>query len=83
MKMTEEQKEKLKNMPQKKCFICGKNGYYQNPLAKCFECGHNFHFSHIYGAQINKKIDKNERGRSVCKECKEKHGYYGVDEDPT
>lgn len=73
--MTQEQKDKLKNIPKTRCSKCGSPKHYRNPMARCYECGKKFCFDHIFGGMVNSKMKYNEEVRDVCAECKEKHSY--------
>lgn len=77
-KMTEEIKKRLKELPRAKCSVCGKSRTYLNPMEVCFECKKKFCYDHIFGAQINLKMGKNEKGRNICEECQIKFDYQSL-----
>lgn len=45
--MNEETKERLKNIPIKRCSICRTQRSYTNPLEKCSVCGEWFCYDHL------------------------------------
>ena len=73
--MTDEQKNKLKEIPRSKCAQCGKSRYYTNPIAKCDMCKNKFCYDHIYTLQINDRMKENEPVKDICEKCREEHGY--------
>jgi len=41
----------------------------------CNECKKKFCFDHIYGLQINDKMEENEPVKDICEKCKKEHCY--------
>jgi hypothetical protein len=64
--MTQESKDRLKNIKRSRCTICKTEQRYSNPMATCFECRKKFCFDHIKGGQVTKGMGMNELIRDVC-----------------
>ena len=73
--MDKNSKDKLKNIPRRKCEICKRFKSYTNPLNCCFECKKYFCYDHCDDYLLKNGSDIEGNLRNVCENCAKLFNY--------
>lgn len=73
--LSNEAKEKLRNIPKSRCSVCDSPRSYTNPMERCFECKKKFCFDHIFTMQVKPNMKNGDPVRDICEKCKTKYNY--------